>query len=166
MRIYVKVIVMDDCRIRAVGTKSSIEDMDPELAGEWRIAALRRENNNRSQRTAKDRWSLIRLVSRIGINVRNRQASDGSWITDRDAHVVITTTYINNILTMFNTIAKNSEISTSVLRYYNNVFSVTNLSESTSIRPFEIASDNLIRIEVPGSRSHGSPGTHRRMEHR
>lgn len=70
---------MDGCRVRAVGTKSSIEDMDPELAAEWRIAATRRENENRHQKTAKDRWSLIRLVSRIGINVRSRQ----SWIIDR-----------------------------------------------------------------------------------
>lgn len=79
---------MEDCRVRAVGTKSSIEDMDPELAEEWRIAYSRRENENHSQRTAKDRWSLIRLVSRIGINVRNRHASDSSWIFDRDTHIV------------------------------------------------------------------------------
>ncbi|XP_067206473.1 ATP-binding cassette sub-family C member Sur isoform X2 [Linepithema humile] len=82
-----QVIVMEDCRVRAVGTKSSIEDMDPELAEEWRIAYSRRENENHSQRTAKDRWSLIRLVSKIGINVKNRHASDGSWIFDRDSHV-------------------------------------------------------------------------------
>ncbi|RLU19415.1 hypothetical protein DMN91_007972 [Ooceraea biroi] len=63
-----QVIVMDACRVRAVGMKSSIEDMDPELAAEWRTAATRRENENRYQKTAKDRWSLIRLVSRIGIN--------------------------------------------------------------------------------------------------
>ncbi|KMQ95020.1 atp-binding cassette transporter sub-family c member 9 [Lasius niger] len=82
-----QVIVMDSCRVRAVGTKSSIEDMDPELAAEWRIADSRRENENRFQKTAKDRWSLIRLVSRIGIGITKRHASDGSWIIDRDAHV-------------------------------------------------------------------------------
>lgn len=79
---------MDSCRVRAVGTKSSIEDMDPELAAEWRIADSRRENENRFQKTAKDRWSLIRLVSRIGIGITKRHASDGSWIIDRDIHVV------------------------------------------------------------------------------
>lgn len=78
---------MDGCRVRAVGTKSSIEDMDPELAAEWRVADSRRENENRFQKTAKDRWSLIRLVARIGIGVK-RHASDGSWIIDRDIHVV------------------------------------------------------------------------------
>ncbi|KZC13248.1 ATP-binding cassette sub-family C member Sur [Dufourea novaeangliae] len=83
-----QVIVMHGCRVRAVGTKSTIEDSDPELAAEWRTAAARGNNLScRVHRTAKDRWSLIRLVSRIGINLRNKQASDGSWITDQEAHV-------------------------------------------------------------------------------
>ncbi|XP_020299812.1 ATP-binding cassette sub-family C member Sur [Pseudomyrmex gracilis] len=80
-----QVIVMDDCRVRAVGTKFSIENSDAELAAEWRIANSRRENETRFQKTAKDRWSLIRLVSRIGINVKNKH--DGLWIIDRDAYV-------------------------------------------------------------------------------
>lgn len=79
---------MDGCRVRAVGTKSSIEDMDPELAAEWRIANSRREDEDRFQKTVKDRWSLIKLVYRIGMNKRRRHVSDGSWITDCDAHVV------------------------------------------------------------------------------
>lgn len=77
---------MDAGRVRAVGTKSSIEDSDPELANEWRNSIIRKNDGHRVHRTAKDRWSLIRLVSRIGINVKNRQS--GSWITDQDAHVV------------------------------------------------------------------------------
>lgn len=79
---------MDGCRVRAVGTKSSIEDADPELATEWRIAASRQQDDDESQKTARDRWSLIRLVSRIGFNARDRNTSDGSWSVDRDAHVV------------------------------------------------------------------------------
>ncbi|KAL6445158.1 hypothetical protein ACFW04_002204 [Cataglyphis niger] len=82
-----QVIVMDNCQIRAVGTKSSIEDIDPELAAEWRIADSRKENENCFQKTAKDRWSLIRLVSRIGIGIIKKHASDGSWIIDRDVHM-------------------------------------------------------------------------------
>ncbi|XP_076160818.1 sulfonylurea receptor isoform X2 [Ptiloglossa arizonensis] len=82
-----QVIVMDSCRVRAVGTKSFIEDSDPELAIEWRKAATRQPDGRRVRRTAKDRWSLIRLVSRIGINLKNKQASDGSWVTDQEAHV-------------------------------------------------------------------------------
>ncbi|XP_043258607.1 ATP-binding cassette sub-family C member Sur [Colletes gigas] len=82
-----QVIVMDGCRVRAVGTKSTIEESDPELATEWRQAATRQTDERRNHRTAKDRWSLVRLISRISINVRNKQTSDGSWITDQDAHV-------------------------------------------------------------------------------
>ncbi|KAL0120319.1 hypothetical protein PUN28_008165 [Cardiocondyla obscurior] len=81
-----QVIVMDGCRVRAVGTKSSIENMDSGLAAEWRLANSRRDDENYFQKTAKDRWSLIKLVYRIGINKTRRHASDGSWITDRDAH--------------------------------------------------------------------------------
>ncbi|XP_017767068.1 PREDICTED: ATP-binding cassette sub-family C member Sur [Eufriesea mexicana] len=81
-----QVIVMDGCRIRAVGTKSAIEDSDPELANEWKKTETR-GNEGRAHRTAKDRWSLIKLVSRIGINAKNKRPSDGSWVTDRDAHV-------------------------------------------------------------------------------
>ncbi|EFN77618.1 ATP-binding cassette transporter sub-family C member 9 [Harpegnathos saltator] len=80
-----QVIVMDSCRVRAVGTKSSIEDVDSELATEWRIAASRQQDDARSQRTARDRWSLVKLVSRL--NVRDARISDGSWIADHDAHV-------------------------------------------------------------------------------
>lgn len=77
---------MDDCRVCAVGTKSSIENSNAELAAEWRIADSRQENETRFQKTAKDRWSLIRLVSRIGINIKNKH--EGLWIIDRDAYVV------------------------------------------------------------------------------
>ena len=82
---------MDSCRVRAQGTKSSIEDSDPILAEDWREAAKRRNIvTPEVHRTAKDRWSLIRLVSRIGISVKHRNLSDGSWSTDREAHVVRT----------------------------------------------------------------------------
>ncbi|XP_017788164.1 PREDICTED: ATP-binding cassette sub-family C member Sur [Habropoda laboriosa] len=82
-----QVVVMDGSRVRAVGTKSAIEDSDPVLALEWRKTARRKDEGPRAHRTAKDRWSLIRLVSRIGINVKKKQPDDGSWITDQDAHV-------------------------------------------------------------------------------
>lgn len=78
---------MDGCRVRAVGTKSSIEDMDSELAAEWRIVDSEREDEDHFQKTAKDRWSLIKLVYRIRMN-KTRRNVDGSWITDRDAYVV------------------------------------------------------------------------------
>ncbi|XP_076279079.1 sulfonylurea receptor [Lasioglossum baleicum] len=82
-----QVIAMDDCRVRATGTKSAIEESDPDLATEWRKAATRQQDGQRAHRIAKERWSLLRLVSRIGINVKNKKTSDGSWITEQDAHV-------------------------------------------------------------------------------
>ena len=84
----VQVVVMDGCRVRAVGTKSTIEDADPELAIEWRKTAINQDEGYRAHRTAKDRWTLIKLVSRISVSAKNKQLSDGSWITDQDAHVV------------------------------------------------------------------------------
>lgn len=84
----IKVVVMDGCRIRTIGTKSAIEDFDPELAIEWRKMETTEEDGyHRVYRTAKDRWSLIKLVSRIGNNAKNK-LRDKSWITDQDAHVV------------------------------------------------------------------------------
>ncbi|XP_034942129.1 ATP-binding cassette sub-family C member Sur-like [Chelonus insularis] len=83
-----QVIVTEDCRIRAVGTLTSIELTDPALIEEWKETARRRLDIAGGPRTAKERWSLVRLVSRIaGISMKHRHASDGSWITDADAHV-------------------------------------------------------------------------------
>ena len=79
---------MDGCRVRAVGTQSTIEDADPELAIEWKKTAINQDEEYRAHRTAKDRWTLIKLVSRISVGARNKQPSDESWITDQDVHVV------------------------------------------------------------------------------
>lgn len=87
-KVYFKIIVMDGCRVRAVGTKSSIEDMDSELAAEWRIVDSRCEDENHIQKTAKDQWSLFKLIHNVGMDKTRRHISDGSWITDRDSHVV------------------------------------------------------------------------------
>lgn len=90
MDVAIKVVVMDGCRIRTIGTKSAIEDFDPELAIEWRKMETKEEDGyRRVYRTAKDRWSLIKLVSRIGNNAKNK-LRDKSWITDQNAHVVYT----------------------------------------------------------------------------
>ncbi|XP_018345324.1 PREDICTED: ATP-binding cassette sub-family C member Sur [Trachymyrmex septentrionalis] len=82
-----QIIVMDGCRVRAVGTKSSIEDTDSELAAEWRTVNTRHEDENQFQKTTKDRWSLIKLVYRIGMNKTKKHVDDGWWTTDRDAYV-------------------------------------------------------------------------------
>ncbi|XP_039304714.1 ATP-binding cassette sub-family C member Sur isoform X2 [Solenopsis invicta] len=67
-----QIIVMDGCRVRAVGTKSSIENTDSELAAEWRIVDSKRKDQNHIQKIAKDRWSLVKLVHRIGMNKMKR----------------------------------------------------------------------------------------------
>lgn len=80
---------MDCCGVHEVGTKTSIENSDPILAEEWRQSSQRRNVvNTEIHKTAKDRWSLVRLISRIGISVKHRNANDGSWSTDQDAYVV------------------------------------------------------------------------------
>lgn len=53
---------------------------------------------------------------------------------------------------------------TSVLRRRNKVHFM-NLSESASVCPFKAAS-NDVGFEIPGVRSHGSPGVDGRMDHR
>ncbi|XP_043281302.1 ATP-binding cassette sub-family C member Sur isoform X2 [Venturia canescens] len=83
------IIAMDCCGVREVGTKSTIESSDPILGEEWRQSSQRRGLVNKEiHKTAKDRWSLVRLISRIGISVKHRNANDGSWSTDRDAYVI------------------------------------------------------------------------------
>ncbi|XP_051156850.1 ATP-binding cassette sub-family C member Sur-like isoform X2 [Leptopilina boulardi] len=82
-----QIVAMDFCQIRAVGTKINIEKTDSALAAEWREAVKRKVNDHQVQKTAKDRWSLIRLISRISISIRQRNSIDGSWIIDQDAHV-------------------------------------------------------------------------------
>ncbi|XP_012522703.2 ATP-binding cassette sub-family C member Sur [Monomorium pharaonis] len=82
-----QIIVMDGCQVRAVGTKSSIENTDSELAAEWRIVNSRRENENHVQTTTKDQWSLIKLVYRIGMNETRGDVSDEPWIAERDDYV-------------------------------------------------------------------------------
>ncbi|XP_046482248.1 ATP-binding cassette sub-family C member Sur isoform X1 [Neodiprion pinetum] len=82
------IVAMEGCRVRSVGSRAAIEVSDPELAAEWREAARRKDSQSKAQKTAKDRWSLVRLVSRIGINLqRSINAEDGSWSTDQDANV-------------------------------------------------------------------------------
>ncbi|XP_015114991.1 ATP-binding cassette sub-family C member Sur [Diachasma alloeum] len=80
------IVALENCRLRSVGPLSLIEATDPQLLQEWKEAAKRRADV--IHRTAKDRWSLVRLVSRIaGFSAKHRHASDGSWMTEQDAHV-------------------------------------------------------------------------------
>lgn len=86
-----KIIVMDNCKILTTGTMLSLEKNHPELINEWNESLKHQNNKLTSHKTAKERWSLIRLVSRIaGIKVKynnKNKNNEKSWTTDYDAHV-------------------------------------------------------------------------------
>jgi hypothetical protein len=46
------------------------------------------EKRNARGEAARERWQLLRLVSRIGMQLKQRNIMDGSWQTDEEAHVV------------------------------------------------------------------------------
>jgi hypothetical protein len=49
--------------------------------------ALEQKRNARSE-AARERWQLLKLVSRIGVQLKQRNVVDGTWQTDEEAHVV------------------------------------------------------------------------------
>jgi hypothetical protein len=49
--------------------------------------ALEGKRNARGE-AARERWQLLRLVSRIGMQLKHRNIADGTWQTDEEAHVV------------------------------------------------------------------------------
>lgn len=149
---------MDGCRIRAVGTKSAIEDSDPELATEWRKTETR-GNEGRAHRTAKDRWSLIKLVSRIGINAKNKRPSDGSWVTDHDAHVVDP---LVSLLDRFLSHLIGRLIFYPI--YYFLISDNLDYPESSDFRTVEDAKDDPVWVEILGPRSDRPASAHGRME--
>lgn len=77
--------------MRAQGSLTEIEANDRELVRNWRAAmsreALEEKRNARSE-AARERWQLLKLVSRIGIQLKHRNIVDGTWQTDEQAHVV------------------------------------------------------------------------------
>lgn len=77
--------------MRAQGSLTEIETNDRELVHNWRAAmsreALEEKRNARSE-AARERWQLLKLVSRIGVQLKQRNIVDGRWQTDEEAHVV------------------------------------------------------------------------------
>jgi hypothetical protein len=77
--------------VRAQGSLAEMEASDPELVHIWRTTmsreALEEKRNARSE-AARERWQLLRLVSRIGLQLKQRNIVDGTWQTDEEAHVV------------------------------------------------------------------------------
>lgn len=77
--------------MRAQGSLAEIEASDRELVHIWRATMSREtleEKRNARGEAARERWQLLRLVSRIGMQLKQRNIMDGSWQTDEEAHVV------------------------------------------------------------------------------
>ncbi|XP_069691069.1 ATP-binding cassette sub-family C member Sur isoform X2 [Periplaneta americana] len=85
-----QIIALEDGTVRAQGTLAEIESNDGELVRTWRAAmsreALEEKRNARSE-AARERWQLLKLVSRIGVQLKQRNITDGTWQTDEEAHV-------------------------------------------------------------------------------
>ncbi|XP_059488287.1 ATP-binding cassette sub-family C member Sur [Neocloeon triangulifer] len=68
--------------LRIQGSLNEIERMDPELVSEWRTAMSRQDEHQKAARgrTARERWQLVRLVSRIGSQLRQKVGTpDATW---------------------------------------------------------------------------------------
>lgn len=77
--------------MRAQGSLREIEATDRELVHNWRAAMSREaleEKRNARSGAARERWQLLKLVSRIGLQLKHSNIVDGTWQTDEEAHVV------------------------------------------------------------------------------
>jgi hypothetical protein len=87
----VQIIALEDGTVRAKGYLAEIEASDRELVRSWRAMmsreALEERRHARSE-AARERWQLLKLVSRIGMQLKQRNVVDGTWQTDEEAHVV------------------------------------------------------------------------------
>lgn len=87
-----QVIAMEDGRIRAQGQLNDIELKDRELIENWRELMSTADSSALQGRTARERWQLIKLVARIGRELKQRNSSDGSWSTEEDSRVGVRST--------------------------------------------------------------------------
>ncbi|KAJ9596446.1 hypothetical protein L9F63_012530, partial [Diploptera punctata] len=85
-----QIIALDGGTVRAHGSLAEIEASDSELVKNWKAMmsreALEEKRGVRSE-AARERWQLLRLVSRIGVQLKQRNIVDGTWQTDEVAHV-------------------------------------------------------------------------------
>ncbi|ODN02369.1 ATP-binding cassette sub-family C member 8 [Orchesella cincta] len=84
------IIAMEKGRIRIQGTLPEIQAKDPECYKEWQEMISRKEqelNIQREARTAKERWTLLKLVSKVGLQFKhNRMADKSGWKTDEETN--------------------------------------------------------------------------------
>jgi len=89
---------MDKGNIRIQGTIQEIQKRDPQLYAEWKEMITKKEaelQKHMETKTAKDRWSLLKLVSKIGLQFKNH-----SWANDENVcltfQIYSPPTYITN----------------------------------------------------------------------
>lgn len=77
-----KIIAVEKGIIRAQGTLKDIESFDKELVKNWRTVMSREaleEKKLSKGHTAKERWQLIKLISRIGMQLKQQSVKDNTW---------------------------------------------------------------------------------------
>lgn len=82
---------MEKNAIRCQGTLMDIERKDGALMKAWKAIMTREaleDQNTVKGKTARERWQLIKLVSRIGVQLKQKNIEDGTWQTEEEAHVV------------------------------------------------------------------------------
>ncbi|CAG7720775.1 unnamed protein product [Allacma fusca] len=81
------IICMERGRIRIQGTLADIKVQDPTLHAEWTEIMTQKEAEIQKQqetKTAKERWSLLKLVSKIGLQFKHRNSEGGIWKVSDD----------------------------------------------------------------------------------
>ncbi|XP_071446866.1 ATP-binding cassette sub-family C member Sur isoform X2 [Hetaerina americana] len=103
------IIAMENGHVRIQGTLGEIERADPELFQSWKSSVKREMESNRDfidgkanpdgdlrkndtkeafgAKTAKERWQLLRLVSKISTQLKQHIVPDGTWHIEDEAHV-------------------------------------------------------------------------------
>lgn len=82
------IIAMERGKIRIQGSLNEIQKSDPECYKEWQEMITRKEqelNVIREAKTAKERWTLLKLVSKVGLQFKqNRNLDKSGWKGDEE----------------------------------------------------------------------------------
>ena len=76
---------MDKGNIRIQGTLDDIRTLDPMLYSEWKEIMTKKKaeiDQKTAQRTGKERWKLLQLVSKIGL--QKHRTNEGKWKREED----------------------------------------------------------------------------------
>ncbi|XP_067013510.2 ATP-binding cassette sub-family C member Sur, partial [Anabrus simplex] len=85
-----QIVAMEGGQVRAQGTLAHIEAVDRELVQTWQNIMTREqleEKQGARGHTARERWRLVRLVSRFGVQMKQRSVTHGSWQAEEGGQV-------------------------------------------------------------------------------